>query len=240
MGHQFCWHAVNIDQLEIQHQKVAPDPYQPSKHHRTVLRFGGNLEQLKPWVWSKHQNPRIKNVEPQQPQSKEQRELNLEKDRENSESFSLWLQLVMTMWLSIEKKISWLQKFPSDVEMIIFGSRIGQKPNWHRHFQQFLRLPWTCDWQMKSLISQQKALKMKGFSHGHELDLRTWPTGSPPRTTPQRSPCPRCQRPLRRWPLPPPQQRAVPARRPAKSHPFRLDWPGTAEIFGFSPALRGR
>ena len=63
-----------------------------------------------------------------------------------------------------------------------------------QHFQQFLRLPWTCDWQMKSLISQEKALKMKGFSHGHELDLRTWPTGSVPRTTPQRSPCPRCQR----------------------------------------------
>ena len=30
--------------------------------------------------------------------------------------------------------------------------------------------------------------------------------------------------PLRRWPLPPPRQRAVPGRRPAKFHPFRLDW----------------
>lgn len=92
-----------------------------------------------------------------------------------------------------KKNVSWLQKFPSDVEMIIFGSRFGQNLT-GTALQQFLRLPWSCDWQMKRLISQQKAIKMKGFARGHELDLRTWPTGSPPTTTPQRSPCPRCQR----------------------------------------------
>lgn len=223
MGHQFCWHAVNIDQLEIQHQKVAPDPYQPSKHHRTVLRFGGNLEQLKPWVWSKHQNPRIKNVEPQQPQSKEQRELNLEKDRENSESFSLWLQLVMTMWLSIEKKISWLQKFPSDVEMIIFGSRIGQNPT-GTAFSAVSQTSMDLWLANEKFDLSTKSAQNEGFFTWTWVRLADMANRITSQDNSTAQPMSKMPAPLRRWPLPPPQQRAVPARRPAKSHPFRLDW----------------
>lgn len=107
--------------------------------------------------------------------------------------------------------------------MIIFGSRIGQNPTGTAFsaVSQTSTDLWPTN---KKMDLSRKSAQNEGFFTWTWVRLADVANRITSQDNSTAQPMSKMPAPLRRWPLPLPQQRAVPARRPAKFHPFRLDW----------------